>query len=1005
MTAAAPRLRQSRALGLLVLLVVFLAAPGVAAATPVQAQAASTDAVSSLADCSARTGHVSIVFLVDESASLQKTDPDNRRVEGIQAALHGLANTTERTAGTAQPVSVDVALVGFGAGTTEVQGWTPLDNAHLGGLLDTAGQFASRNQAIDTDYAAAIIGAKDQLSRAPHGNDCTAVLWFTDGEYDIEPRSTGETKSYAPDIPLSGAESAARLEDAGKEHLCKPGGLIDALRTDRTEVLAVALSTDISPENQQFLQAVAEGSSGGATCGSPRPPGSPPAGAYLNTQEVSGLISRFFDLVNRLAGGTVVPTQEQMSVCPLAPCEAGTQKFPVDPGIRSFNLLALANAPGITVQLASAESGSVPLTVAPNGGSGDAVLGAAKVHWTWVAEDALLLDVTLPADQGPWNGQWSATFIDVGGTAPNAVANAKIFVFGDIEPAIQVSDFRAGEAGTVGVGIEHRQGTPVDESLFDRVDVEASVTDPRTGARERLQLSDATAEGGRTATWRPPTPDFPAEVNVSATTRITTASGLALTPSTRTVAAKVLPPSSYPAVEPGSIRFEAVTGTSAQSASLVVRGGDRSGGCAWFEGAQVGQAPSDAGVVTVRPESGGTDAATCIHVDPGQSTTVRIVAVPTSAANGIASGSLPIALRSDTNPEVLRTAVTWSVPLQKPLDTGKAIGVTAVLMAIGLLLPLLLMWLVNWLTAKYDPMSTLKVARIPVTVSPTGTISRRDTGESGIAVKLTDFHGLDGTSQRSFSAEGIEFTSQVSLSPFAAPTGMASAAGYGVGSLPPARVGGTLGRAPVPFGLAGSAVVLVPEPELERAQQAAEALVVGALGPTTIERSDAGGNPAGRRPAIDADIVVFAPSTALRSYLSHFDGQRSSIVALVDTLRDRYALDHVRRDHEGPATAETSTAPGRSSSARSGATSFDIPPPPPTRRSTGGDSGPPARTSGDRRVGGSPAPDRSNAPEPAPSPPSRRGGTTSPTASEPPLPAPPPPSTNDDFGPPPGRTT
>lgn len=141
-----------------------------------------------------------------------------------------------------------------------------------------ADRFAERDGQIDTDYVAALLAARNELARvadpATPGGACTAILWFTDGEYDIEARATGETKPYAPDLPLTGPEAVTALEERGRDLLCRDGGLVDALRGEGTEILAVALSSDIPPPDRDCLRAVAEGEAEGLRCEVARPAGS-----------------------------------------------------------------------------------------------------------------------------------------------------------------------------------------------------------------------------------------------------------------------------------------------------------------------------------------------------------------------------------------------------------------------------------------------------------------------------------------------------------------------------------------------------------------------------------------------------------------------------------------------------------------------------------------------------------------------------------------------------------
>src|SRR5687767_14124481 len=103
-------------------------------------------------------------------------------------------------------------------------------------LHAVADMFAAHNRGIDTDYTAAWTGAqRDFATRSAAvagsgGEPCKALFWFTAGKFDIESRTTGEAKDYAPDIAIDGPEAAEQLEQRGKELLCSEGGVVDGLR-------------------------------------------------------------------------------------------------------------------------------------------------------------------------------------------------------------------------------------------------------------------------------------------------------------------------------------------------------------------------------------------------------------------------------------------------------------------------------------------------------------------------------------------------------------------------------------------------------------------------------------------------------------------------------------------------------------------------------------------------------------------------------------------------------
>lgn len=884
-------------------------------------QQPSGGAVSTLADCSAKTGRVAVTFLIDESASLRDTDPDNRRVDAVKAALTSLAQVADRTASTAVPVRVDVSMLGFGVGTTEIVPWTTIDSSRLPDLLSASEQFATRNSEIDTDYAAALSGASNELAHLPSPDvtACTAILWFTDGHYDIQARSTGETKPYAPNIALHNQADADALRAAGIQFLCQDGGLVDSLRGGGTQIFAVALSSPsapIAPEDQDFLQAVAEGTAGSQRCGAARAPGAAPVGEYLGAGDVSQLISGFFDVVGNLAGGTALESASGLTVCARQACEAGTHQFTVDPGFVALSALAVSSVPA-QVELRSAEPSSTPLVVSPVDPGGQSALGAATVRWTRVAPGALLLDVTLPGEQGAWNGAWSVGFVDPSGQL-TGTGSLELFAFGDVEPFINPVQFRAGDTNTFTVVLRHRDGSGVDVTRYQSIELEAAIVDPATGKRTPVELGPPDATGTRTGTWEAPSTDFPAKIDITVTARATTTSGVALTAVTRSLSTDVLPPSAYPTVQPTALRFDTITGTKTQQAVLTVTGGDTAAGCVWFDGSQLLHGPSDAGNIRVEVDPPAVDQATCLRVDSLERRELRVRITPSHTAAGRVDGTLRFVLISDANPAQLRLAVAFEAPLEKVLDTGKAIAIWLVLMAIGLAIPVVFMWLLSALTATFEPPSSLMVARIPITITASDHVYRTGGAiDDGLTIAGSEFEPLEGEGRtRAFDVPSgshagsgapdvLHFRSRPPRNPFARAIGEVAVDEGAVASVPGPNVGKDGSAAPVPFGLAGAAVVLVSGEALDTAPVALGATIAMALGqdagslypdePAAEAGAEPGGSGSssfGRRPDLEATLLAFAPAGELPRYTAHFDRYRGAIAAAVDRL---YELHRSRR--------------------------------------------------------------------------------------------------------------
>jgi hypothetical protein len=622
---------------------------------------------------------------------------------------------------------------------------------------------------------------------------------------------------------------------------------------------------------------------------------------------VTQLIAGFFGVVGDLAGGTPLAGADALPACPIQACEVGTASFTVDAGVVSISLLALRSSSAIEIELRSPEAPAAVVAITgqdPGASQGDAALGSATVHWTKAAQNGVLVDITFPSEQGPWDGAWSMTFVDRAGTVPAGTGTVRLYAFGDLRPVIDPAPFRAGEANVISVSLQHRDGRAVNEAIFAGVQVDAVVVDPRTNTREPVVLGAPDGGGVRTGSWPAPETDFPATVTVEVTARPTTASGLALAPVMESVAIAVLPPGAYPSLQPTRLLLDAITGDDSGTAIITVRGGATAGGCVWFEGSQVSQAPEDAGEMVVDVEPRAVDRGTCLHVGAGQQAQLTVSIRPSASASGRAAGSLTIVLLSDADATELRTSVGWEVPLHRPLDTDRRLLIAAVLTAIGILVPLAFMWVLNFVMATFEPLSGVMVARVPAVVTTSDRVYRKGRAiVDGLCVAPEEFAPLRGNGRtRRFSVQGLQFRSRVPRLPFAAASGQVSTAAGVVGSLPPATVGRRTDSAPVPFGLAGAAVVVLSDESIGRAPVALDATIAMALGERREEASEAGtgfDSSFGRRPDLEADLIVFAPASELDQYTSHFDRHRDAVAAVVDSLYEKRRRERRARRNGG----------------------------------------------------------------------------------------------------------
>jgi len=128
-------------------------------------------------------GSLEVLILLDESGSIDNSDPENRRIGAAKQYLDDLERNED--------VDISVALAGFATAFRNYsQGFLPLDtNAdRLDRLIE---EFASRHDGYlwhedayrwHTDYIEAFRG----ILEMPWSADCRRTVWFTDGRHDLD---------------------------------------------------------------------------------------------------------------------------------------------------------------------------------------------------------------------------------------------------------------------------------------------------------------------------------------------------------------------------------------------------------------------------------------------------------------------------------------------------------------------------------------------------------------------------------------------------------------------------------------------------------------------------------------------------------------------------------------------------------------------------------------------------------------------------------------------------
>lgn len=692
--------------------------PAGAAPTALVAPAATGDlselgaeAFADLSACIAENGSLLAAIVVDESGSLQQTDPDDQRVGAVQAAVDALAGLESSAGG---DVAVEANLAVFGADYDELVGWGSPSGEHGQELLDaTSGELARHDRAALTDYREALRGAQASIDarRAETGQaTCAAVLWFTDGRLDV------------------GDEGAGEQTAAAREELCVAQGVVDNVRAAGTSIIALALFTEgtsgsVTEEDREELRALAEGSTaGGLSCGTAPVPSASASGAYLRADQPDALRRLFSGTGALIQGGTPTGT----IVCPGDGCQNGVLAIPVDRAVGSYRVIFETDDGAAPVGLVAPDGTTTTLTegVVETSSARVATTNRVGLHVT---------DVTPLADAAV--GAWSLV------TDPARVTVIDLYYFWGAEIAVDApAGLVLGQQNEVGVSLLGPDGVPVDPSELASATLDVLVDGVPTDARQR-------ADGTFTVTVDLSGATAASEIEVAVSARASSApSGIALGPiSARSRLATQLPPS-YPTIAPTRLELGRLVGDEPAFGTLTLTGSERGATQACFGPAEL-VGPPDAGELSL----GMPD---CVDVPADGTVEVAVDLTSDSPADGVVTGTLPVRLTGVDAAETITLDVPVTSTMTRPVNEAARWGLVAGLLALALLIAGGVAWLGRHVSDRYPLGKDVRSASVPVVVTRTG-IRRRDGGD---LLQLDDFTVVrqPGTTTR-FTERGLTF--------------------------------------------------------------------------------------------------------------------------------------------------------------------------------------------------------------------------------------------------------
>jgi len=769
----------------------FVTGTGAASALPSDG---SDSAVGDFGSCLASQQTGDLLLLIDESSSLQASDPEAARVSAANFLLDRLT-----AFGSTAAVDLNVAIAGFSSEYNLQSSWTPLNAGSLPELQKSVDSFRNRNQGIDTDYWNALEGARGTLADRPRTSDgsnrCQAVAWFSDGKLDFSERD--ESKPYAPGASLNSGIGVNQVIAAATESICRPAGIADQLRSVGVKVFGIGLAAGTSvAQDFDLMRSITAGlAPDSATCGRVQ---APSPGEFFLAENIDDLLFAF----DTLSTPGQAPLSQESGVCSREVCEEGKHRFVLDRSISAVNVLGFTDAVGLVPTLVAPNSEKLPLPLTAIGEDGRGRLGGVEVEYRWESPNSISFAMS-DADSVQWQGVWALAFVDPTGEALQARSKSNIHISGNLYPAWlgqKTTAVHSGEkTSAVELGVVGADRKPIDPAtLLGKALLSVAIIDSAGQTHEVAEplLKDRIGDSVELDLSEVPAGSSILRLTLNVTTADATRAdggvepGTELTPQSVDIPLQIAPPIGYPSV-PARIDFGTLEGAGSFDRTISVTGP----GCVRFDpGTPVALTgvPDGIGTFTVVGANGDVRS-DCAESDAGLPVSLSIE----NAVNGTVSGTLSLMVSPEGESDrEITVPVQFSADVQKPVDSARFWVTLVLALLLGPGIPLVFLYGAKWMTAKI-PAVGLKARQIPIEVRE-GSILRAgrpfELDERDLVESVRGMH----KSARVLDADGVQLRTRIGWSPIGAGYVSASVPGMrGASSVLPATDRQGDGRLPL----------------------------------------------------------------------------------------------------------------------------------------------------------------------------------------------------------------
>jgi uncharacterized membrane protein YgcG len=616
-----------------------------------------------------------VFYLIDESGSLQDTDPDGARADILSSSLQQLASFRN-------DVTVNYS-VGFFAHQYGV--WQAWRTVNKGGIVPESARLNAevreRNRGKNTDWLQGINGAIDELN-AQHErtNGCSTLIWLTDGGIQLP--------------------TVEKTVDAVNQ-LCE--NRFDVLRKNGVTVLGILLKNESAlaklPAELQEEQAFAMSLMGPLVtgqgflsdgtekkCGSFPIPKNYRQGALFVASDPKDLAYEFLKLPPRIEGCAAVKN-------------FGTGEFEIEPGISEFQIVTTASNWSLTD---------------PKGKVLSATSRDIRVFET--AGAAQIKVGTNNSGRGSW------AFKGTGG-------ESNLYYCSGLDIRIDPgTEFISGKSGILsGKVVSQSTGRPADLTKYDPdhpITVEL-ITGGKSGAKKEAEQSDPASF--LLQKFTPGTDSAEAEVRI--TLYLKTKRGTPLAPVSISQKIDVRLLSNYPTLKSEPIKLsDLVSLEEPATGSVDFKGPELADGkvCIDTSAKPIVIKDDKSRADSYKISTAGVDAEGCLPIRQGEESKLKLtVSNPVTATSDVILG-VPISYYSDAEPG---KSFTLNAQVDFKSDpAGDPLLWIVILTILGIGLPLGLIYLLLWWATRIAYGRQLQRAEYPVAITTEGRITNRDGG-------------------------------------------------------------------------------------------------------------------------------------------------------------------------------------------------------------------------------------------------------------------------------------